>query len=404
MSSQHLYRHDRPLGVLSAVIGALVWAVVLAAFIRLGGTLVLAGMAGMVVIVLVFSFLAYLFTRSALMAHLDGNGIEVNAQQLPTLHAALLSCCQVLGVQRPPRMYVLNGNGTLNAFATWFLGRSRVVLYSNVVDAMEGQAGGVEFYIGHELGHVLHHDNPLMAWLRWPALRLPLLGAARSRARESSCDLHGLACTPSPEVAARALVALAAGARQWRDVSFAALDAQLQAGGHFWNSLHELVASYPWTVKRCARVLGKPVPRRNPFAYLLAMLVPYSGRMPAGIGLLVYVYVIGVLAAIAVPAYKNYELRAQLATAEKVTAPIRLQLAGYYEANHAVPESLAAIGVPDALPGGLMLALDPQSMALSATIKGKGLVFEPTVESGQIHWSCHGATGTAAAALPPDCR
>ena len=404
MATQHLYRHDRSLGVLSALIGTLAWACAIAAFIRLGGAVVLAGVAGVAVVALLFSFLVYLFTRSALMAHLDGNGIEVTAQQIPALHTALLSCCQVLGLQRVPRMYVINGNGTLNAFATWFLGRSRVVLYSDVVDAMESQAGGVEFYIGHELGHVIHHDNPAMALLRWPALRLPLLGAARSRARESSCDLHGLACSRSPEVSARALVALAAGARQWREVSFAALDAQLRHGGHFWNSLHELVSSYPWTVKRCARVLGKPIPRRNPLAYLLAILVPYSGRMPAGIGLLVYVYVIGVLAAIAIPAYKSYALRSQLAQAQLVAAPVLAQLGDYYESNHSVPESLAAIGVPDALPGGLVLGLDPQSMTLSATVKGKGIAYEPTVESGRVHWSCHGTKGTVPADLPPDCR
>jgi hypothetical protein len=35
-------------------------------------------------------------------------------------------------------------------------------------------------------------------------LWLPLIGAAYSRAKESTCDRHGPACCASPDVAARA--------------------------------------------------------------------------------------------------------------------------------------------------------------------------------------------------------
>ena len=68
-----------------------------------------------------------------------------------------------------------------------------LILLSNIVDAMETSPNGARFYIGHELGHVMRHDNPAQAVLRWPALRLPLLGAAFSRAREST-----VTCTASP--------------------------------------------------------------------------------------------------------------------------------------------------------------------------------------------------------------
>ena len=44
---------------------------------------------------------------------------------------------------------------------------------------------------------------------------LPLIGAAYSRAREYTCDLHGLACCPNPEHAARAIAAISAGGKRW---------------------------------------------------------------------------------------------------------------------------------------------------------------------------------------------
>ena len=77
-------------------------------------------------------------------------------------------------------------------------------------------------------------------------------------------------------------------------------------------SFHELVASYPWTGKRLVRVLDRTpeIPRRNPLAYLLAIFVPYAGRMGAGFGVLIYVYFVGIIAAIAIPAYQNYTVRA----------------------------------------------------------------------------------------------
>jgi Zn-dependent protease with chaperone function len=76
---------------------------------------------------------------------------------------------------------------------------------------MQAHPDGIDFYFGHELGHVrMKHLTGRL--LRAPVLWLPLLGPAYARAKESTCDRHGRACCESPESAARAMVALAAGA------------------------------------------------------------------------------------------------------------------------------------------------------------------------------------------------
>src|SRR5207342_1582050 len=137
------------------------------------------------------------------------------------------------------------------------------------------------------------------------------------------------------ESAARSLLALAAGKRSWAQVSLDAYRSQLASATGFWMSFHELIASYPWTVKRVIRVLDeKPqIPRRNFFAYLLALCVPYAGRVNAGVGMLLYVYLIGIFAAIAIPAYQDYQMRAKLTAVAFESESARERLAGYYLQN-----------------------------------------------------------------------
>ena len=405
--SNHVFPRDRALTTMSMTIGVVVWAGVVATVARLTGAGVLAGILCVALVAVLVTFLAYLFAKSAAIAHLRGNAIEVTEHQLPDLHGQLVACCQTLGLTNPPTMYVQNGNGAMNAFATWFLGHKFVVLLSDVVGAMESNPSGVRFYIGHELGHVLRHDNPVMGLLRWPALRLPLLGAAFSRARESSCDLHGLACCQSREAAARSLAALSAGARGWANLSLNGYRQQLLGASGFWMSFHELTASYPWTVKRAIRVLDEnpSIPQRNPFAYLFALFVPYSGRLGAGMGMLLYVYFIGILAAIAIPAYQDYTVRAVLSAAAVESQPARQKLIEYYDSTKTIPSSLSLAGVDETLPDGVGLSLNPSGMILTVKSKRGALVFTPMRDKeGKINWGCSAGEGVKQQQLPPVCR
>ncbi|MHB1751839.1 MAG: M48 family metalloprotease [Acidiferrobacter sp.] len=181
--SETIFPRDKTLTALSLTIGILFWLGVVWAVSR-NGTVAWAMMVGIVVVALGVGSILYLFVQSAAIAYLRGNATEVTEGQLPNLYKQLATCCDVLSVPHRPTMYIRNGNGVLNAFATRFLGHKYVILLSSIVDAMGGSPNGVRFYIGHELGHVLRHDNPLVMLVRWPALRLPLLGAAFSRARD----------------------------------------------------------------------------------------------------------------------------------------------------------------------------------------------------------------------------
>ncbi len=389
-----IYPRERSLGTLTLVLGVLAWL------------LLIIGTFGTALFILLLGFVAYLFVQSALIAHIRGNGVELSESQFPDLYAHFQACCERLQLPTRPKAYILNGNGTLNAFATKFLGLQYVVLMSDVIDAMDRHAEGVRFYIGHELGHLrLRHLSGHL--LRWPVLWLPLLGAAYSRAKESSCDRHGLACCSSPASAAHALAALSSGAKRWAKLDTAAYLRQANDTGGFWMSFHELLAGYPWLSKRFARVMdaNASTSPRNPFAYLLALFVPYAGRLGAGFGFIILVYIISVSAAVGIPAYKAYQNRALMHAVVMQTQTGRDKLAQYYESTHRVPRSLDEIGVESTLADGSALTLDSQHMRLSVRTRQGELIFVPQTNSeGRVFWVCTNGEGLKTTDLPPSCR
>ena len=386
-----VYPRERVLGAITLVLAVLVWLALI------------IGTVGIALALLAVAFLGYLFTHSALIAHVKGNGVELSSEQFPDLHGQFLECCKRLGIADPPEAYILNGNGVLNAFATKFLRDRYIVLTSDIVDAMQGNAEGLRFYIGHELGH-LRMKHISKALVRWPVLWLPLLGAAYSRARESTCDRHGLACS-SGNSAVQALSVLAAGRARWRTLNVPSYLRQTEHARGFWMSFHELISGYPWLTKRAVRMTDEAAaPARNPFAYLVAVFVPFGGRLGGGFSFLILVYIIGILAAIAIPAYQDYTIRARLITVVSESQPAREQLAAYYLSNHRVPESLGAAGVAPRLPDGSPLSLDPKRMVLTVTTRHGELLLVPSDSHGQIVWTCSNGQGLKPAQLPASCR
>ena len=216
-----------------------------------------------------------------------------------------------------------------------------------------------------------------------------------------------MSCSHSREDAARSLLALSAGASRWQSASLQGARGQVASARGFWISFHELVASYPWTIKRVIRVLDEApeIPRRNAFAYVVAAFVPYAGRIGAGFGLLLYAYAVGVVAAIAIPAYQNYTIRATLTAAVTDSRPARDALGHYYEANKLIPAGLNAVGISEAGPHGIALGLDQKSMILTVKAPRGTLIFVPSKDGqGHVVWACRGGQDVLPAQLPLSCH
>jgi Zn-dependent protease with chaperone function len=356
----------------------------LSLIISIGFWLVLlVGTLGLALVYALMFFVFYLFAQSGLIAYIKGNAVRITPQQYPDLHQRLSSSCQRLGMD-VPETYLLHGNGVFNAFATRFLGRNFLVLYSDVVDALESRPGALNFYLGHELGHV-HRGHLTWRPALLPASFLPLLGAAYSRACETTCDNYGAACCDDLEDGVRGLAALAAGGRRWQDLNLPEYLEQARETSGFWMSFHELVSDYPWIVKRVTRVMTRgagaqgEVPARHPLAYVFACFVPRT-MAGAGVGsMLMMVAIIGIIAAIAIPSLLRARVSAnESAAIGDVRTMVSAQAAYQAGTGSFGPlECLAAPATPGCLEGhlaNLPQFLDRQ-MADTSTQRGYRRIF-----------------------------
>src|SRR5690606_24713529 len=379
-----IYKKEKVLFFLSAVISALFWLALIV------GTL------GVALIYLLLLFIGYLFVQSALIAWIKGNGVKLREDQFPDLHQRYVHCCRKLGLHEYPEVYLMNSDGILNAFATRFLGRDFVVLFSSVVDAMEDNPDAINFYMGHELCHIQRRHLTRGPFL-WPASILPLLGAAYSRAREYTCDQYGRACCDDPQSALQGLTLLAAGEKRWATLNIPTYLTQVQSTSGFWMSFHELVADYPWLVKRAARIADPAfkAPARSALAWLFALFVPRLGTGGGAAGFIVLIAIIGVLAAVGIPQYQNYVARSQLEVAYVQGQAAADAVAEYYYQNENVPEDLTVVGIDPMLANDMgFMAVDSDNAVVTVTMASGAAAdlsfyLVPSLDDdGAIHWQC----------------
>lgn len=387
-----VYPREKPLFMLALAISSLFWL-----------ALVL-GTVGIALLYAPFVFLGYLFAHSAFISHVKGTGVRLSPDQLPELYERLCRGCERLSMSEIPEAYLLNGNGVMNALATRFLRRNYVVLFSDIVDALDTRPDGVDFYIGHELGHI-RRGHLRWGWVVAPATVLPILGAAYSRAREYSCDLHGLACCLDPKDAAYGLAVLAAGERSWDQIDLGRYGSQSDESGRFFMSFHELTGDYPWLTKRIKHVLhaanGTPpsFPRRHPLAFLFALTVPRVGGGGGGLAALVStVAIVGVLAAIAVPNFLKFQQRAALAPVNELRQQVESSATTYIYEHQQMPSSLSAMGLPETLSNAAVAAVSIEDQSFVIHLApgleqggGEQVILSPYAEGGALHWNCEGS-------------
>lgn len=399
-----VYRHEKPLFLLSMVIGSLVWvAIVIGTF-------------GLALVYALLGLLIYLFAQSGFISHLRGNAVELSERQFPELYGQFREACQKLGMSDVPTAYLMMSDGVINALAARFLRRHYVVLFSSVVEALRSRPAALRFYFGHELAHIKRGHLDL-AWLRWPASILPLLGAGYRRAQEYTCDLHGLAASVSRDDALAALGVLAAGGEKMPQLNAPEFIGQQRQSGAFWMSYHELTNDYPWLCKRLANVSAAgtagagdmAAPRRHPMAWALAAMTPRLGL--GGGSIIVVIALIGILAAIAIPAYQDYTIRSQFAQIMPIATQVQSRAEAYIAENGGYPDTAEDMGLPSSPDSGPVSGIQVLEEGIELTLRSEYAALDGATvilsayrnEDGSIGWDCTGGT-VAHKHRPPMCR
>lgn len=188
------------------------------------------------------------------MGYVRGNAIKVTTKQFNEVYTIIDKQAQLLDFKKVPTLYLLNGNGVLNAFATKFGMRNYMIIYSSVFElAYKEGKEALEFIIGHELGHLKRgHVSFIKQIIQIPTIIIPFLNKAYSRACEYSCDQIGSQLWP--EGASKGLLILASGTELFSKINLKdyLIDSKRDRGFITW--LHDIFSTHPSLSRRIEAV------------------------------------------------------------------------------------------------------------------------------------------------------
>jgi type IV pilus assembly protein PilA len=116
------------------------------------------------------------------------------------------------------------------------------------------------------------------------------------------------------------------------------------------------------------------------------------------IELMIVVAIIGILAAVALPAYQDYTARAQASEAVSLTSGIKTGVAEFYQSEGGYPtdsttpalDTYTATGTYSAvaLKANGVIEATMKSSGVSSDLQGAVFTFTPSVTGGSFKWSC----------------
>src|SRR5215212_4076626 len=126
--------------------------------------------------------------RQLTRAGTRGSAVKLSQRQFPDIGAVKEDFARRLDLRKDPEIYLMSGNGTLNAFAASTFGYDFVVIHSELFsNTYERNKEALAFIIGHELGHLRLGHTSLWYQLSTAYVdRVPLLGKFLSRGLGSS--------------------------------------------------------------------------------------------------------------------------------------------------------------------------------------------------------------------------
>ncbi len=131
------------------------------------------------------------------------------------------------------------------------------------------------------------------------------------------------------------------------------------------------------------------------------------------IELMVVVGVLGILASIALPIYKDYAIRAKIAEGLQLVTAAKLAVSETWSVERQLPASNSSAGLAaaDQIQGGYVSSVAVGGSgtivvtfsANEPAINGKTISFTPAAGEGTVRWSCIDST-IATRYLPSKCR
>ena len=136
------------------------------------------------------------------------------------------------------------------------------------------------------------------------------------------------------------------------------------------------------------------------------------------IELMIVVAIIGILAAIAIPAYQDYTIRAQVSEGLNLSAGAKAAVTEFFQDQGAFPANNIEAGIetPTNIQGKYVANVtvannvitvsysNAGNQSANAAINGLDLTLTATNNQGSVSWACAGGTGLQPKWLPAACR
>ena len=132
------------------------------------------------------------------------------------------------------------------------------------------------------------------------------------------------------------------------------------------------------------------------------------------IELMIVVSIIGILASIAIPAYQNYIIRAQIAEGLALSDPVKVAVADFNDQTGAFPanNSDATLGPPTNYTGSYVNSISVTGAVISiqygnganAQINGETVTITAVSNPGSLEWVCATGGTISETHLPTSCR
>lgn len=130
------------------------------------------------------------------------------------------------------------------------------------------------------------------------------------------------------------------------------------------------------------------------------------------IGLVFGVFVVGILAAIAIPAYQDFTLRSKTSSTIQGMSAYREAVGEYFEAKGQLPVTgteieTAKLKVPHTqsvrvAPGGVVVAR--LTAEIGSNFAGKAIILMPKVDGPRLNWTCGVQEPAMVRLMPASCR
>lgn len=128
------------------------------------------------------------------------------------------------------------------------------------------------------------------------------------------------------------------------------------------------------------------------------------------IELMIVVAIIGILAAVAIPAYQDYTKRAHVTEGLNLAGAVKTGITEYYSSNGTFPADNSTAGAAASISGNAVTSVVSNNGVITITYNtkveaGTQVDLSPTVGDGQVQWKCKpGSTPVKSNYLPSNCR